>query len=97
MSVEKTGSQPIVLDEVLDIANVKDLHARLLDGLQHSTAITLVGSGVERIDTAALQVLCALLHTAKSQGKTVTWQEPSGTLRSSAKLLGLEQILELAH
>ena len=94
---ESTGSEPrhIPLDEVLDISSVAEFRATLLDVLASRLPIVLDAAVVERVDTAALQVLTAFIQDARGQGLQVRWGSPSQALVHSAGLLGLVEVLGL--
>ena len=83
------------LEAALGIRDAQRLHELLSPALLASQAITIDGARVERIDTAALQVLANFCRTAHEQGLTLTWQEPSPGLQQTAQLLGLESIFEI--
>jgi ABC-type transporter Mla MlaB component len=55
----------------------------------------LDGSRVERVDTAALQLLVLLRRELDGRGGTLAWQGASEALNDAAGLLGLARILEL--
>jgi phospholipid transport system transporter-binding protein len=70
------------------------LMAELLRALDEH-AIVLDGQAVERIDTAALQLLALFRREVATRGGSVRWREPSGALHDAASLLGLTTLLEL--
>ena len=55
----------------------------------------LDGGAVERVDTAALQLLAVFRREAAARGVAVAWLGASAALREGAARLGLEQTLEL--
>lgn len=77
------------LPEVLHVSEVEDLKARLAGTLDGS-AVAIDGSGVERVDGASLQLLCAFARHARERGIELTWQGVSEALSGSAATLGLE-------
>ncbi len=79
--------------EVLDISGVAEFHARCLEALEMQQNVMLNASQVDRVDTAALQVLGALIQDANTRKQTVQWETPSESLCQSAVLLGLSEIL----
>jgi len=79
--------------EVLDIAGVEAFHAHCLEALETQKNIVLNASQVDRVDTAALQVLGAFIQDANIRQQIVQWENPSESLRQSAALLGLSEIL----
>ncbi|MBB6186221.1 STAS domain-containing protein [Rhodanobacter sp. MP7CTX1] len=56
---------------------------------------TLEASGVERVDTAALQLLVAFHRDALARGQQVAWASVSAPLRDAAERLGLTKTLAL--
>jgi len=57
--------------------------------------VQIDGSGVERIDTATLQLLAAFVRDLRTDGRSVEWGECSTVLRRAANSLGLESALGL--
>ncbi len=70
------------------------LMAELLRALDER-AIVLDGQAVQRIDTAALQLLALFRREVNTRGGTVSWRGPSDALHEAANLLGLTTLLEL--
>ena len=88
-STREVETLNVSLAESLDISTVQNLHGKLQAALDSGSPICLHGSAVERVDTAALQVLAALFrYAAERQGK-LEMQSPSEALVHSAKLLGM--------
>jgi phospholipid transport system transporter-binding protein len=56
---------------------------------------TLDASGVERVDTAALQLLVAFHRDAQARGSQVAWAGVSTPLQNAAQQLGLTKTLAL--
>ena len=83
--------------DVLDIASVAAFREQCLEALDTKRKIVLKASELERVDTAALQVMAALFQDAKVQQQTVECQAPSDVLCQSAALLGLTDLLQLKH
>lgn len=59
------------------------------------SAVTLDVRGLERIDTAAVQVLCAFVRQRVAAAHAVKWQGMSEALREAARLLGVQSLLSL--
>jgi ABC-type transporter Mla MlaB component len=76
------------------IADIGPLHRQLRDALDASR-IVLDGGSVDRIDTAALQLLVAFQHEARKRGQQVSWVGMSAPLHDAASQLGLTQVLAL--
>lgn len=76
------------------IADVGGLHQQLRKALE-SSEIVLDGTTVERVDTAALQVLVAFQRDAQKHGCRVSWAGVSAPLHDAATQLGLAQVLAL--
>lgn len=78
---------------VLDISGVAEFYASCLEALETKQGLILSASQVERVDTAALQVLGAFIQDANTRQQVVQWESPSDPLCQSATLLGLSEIL----
>ncbi|HUA81531.1 MAG TPA: STAS domain-containing protein [Dyella sp.] len=76
------------------IADVGDLHKQLRGALE-SPHIVLDGTAVDRVDTAALQLLVAFQHEAQKRTRQVNWVGASVPLHDAATQLGLAQVLAL--
>ncbi|MBD8881943.1 STAS domain-containing protein [Rhodanobacter sp. 7MK24] len=70
------------------------LQAELSEALRGG-AIEFDGSQVERVDTAALQLLVLFRRALDARGGTLSWRSVSTALNDAASLLGLARILEL--
>lgn len=70
------------------------LLADLLGALD-APATQLDGRAVERVDTAALQLLTLFRREAVARGCAVSWLGASATLREAAGTLGLVKALDL--
>lgn len=76
---------------IADLPAVKDaLRAALA-----APGVALDGGAVERVDTAALQLLAVFRREAAARGVAVQWLGASAALRDGADRLGLVQTLEL--
>ncbi|HEC13824.1 MAG TPA: STAS domain-containing protein [Acidiferrobacteraceae bacterium] len=83
------------LSDSLDISHVNDLSSLLKSRLDQPADIALDGSGVGRVDGAALQLLSACAKEAQAKGIDFRWIAASDSLTSGAKLLGLADTLRL--
>ncbi|GMR08598.1 MAG: hypothetical protein BMS9Abin26_1604 [Gammaproteobacteria bacterium] len=88
----------ITCNEVFDISTIGQLHKQLRKALATKAkkkCLTLDGSQVERTDAAAVQLLYAFIREATSRDIEITWHEPSESLLSSIRLMGLESSMSL--
>jgi phospholipid transport system transporter-binding protein len=76
------------------IGEVAGMHRQLSDVLV-AKQIVLDGSAVERVDTAALQLLVVFQREVAKRGNQVNWAGVSAPLHDAASQLGLAQILAL--
>ncbi|MEW9625496.1 STAS domain-containing protein [Rhodanobacter geophilus] len=84
----------VVLPPDCRMAAQAALQAQLVAALPGG-AVVLDGSRVERVDTAALQLLVLLRRALDGRGGTLAWHGASEALNDAAGLLGLATILEL--
>ena len=56
-----------------------------------ASAVVVDASGVESIDTAALQLLVAFTNAIREQSRTIEWKEPSSEFRAMAELADLSR------
>jgi len=80
----------IHLKQQVTLANLNELQVELQQLL--GKRVQLSGSQVQRVDTAALQLLLAFMH---SPDVSVCWIDHSPALRQAAQLLGLSTLLSL--
>lgn len=85
----------VVLPPDCRMAVLATLQAGLLRALHGAVAVELDGRQVERVDTAALQLLVLLRRELDGRGGTLAWRGSSAALNDAAGLLGLAEILEL--
>ncbi len=78
------------------IRTVTAFQAELAERLDESGNVQIDGSGVERIDTATLQLLAAFVRDLRADARSVEWIECSPVLRRAANSLGLDSALGLA-
>ena len=99
MSEQTTASNEyrVLCEEVLDISSASELRDQLLQALVSERPVVLDAEHVERVDTAALQVLSAFVRDAGAHDQAVRWHAPSQSLQRSAALLGLAGVLGLAE
>jgi len=95
--VSMTKPVSVSLPESLKIAQVHALHDEfdsLLDKTE-SDEIVIRAGAVNVTDTAGLQLVVALIKTAKERHMTISWDGVSDGFRDAARTLGLQTVLEL--
>jgi anti-anti-sigma regulatory factor len=78
------------------IRDVTAFQAELAERLDEGGPVQIDGSGVERVDTATLQLLAAFVRDLRAEARAVEWIECSPALRRAAGSLGLESALSLS-
>jgi len=91
---DKGGARVIALPADFRLGSVADVKAELIEAFD-APAAQLDGAGVERVDTAALQLLVAFRREAAARGQSPAWLGVSEVMRDAAGVLGLAQALEL--
>ncbi|MEY2169484.1 MULTISPECIES: STAS domain-containing protein [unclassified Rhodanobacter] len=91
---EQAAGEAVVLPPDCRMATLAALHTELVAALPGG-AVELDGSQVERVDTAALQLLVLLRRALDGRGGALAWRGSSAALNDAAGLLGLAKILEL--
>ncbi|HEU5443357.1 MAG TPA: STAS domain-containing protein [Steroidobacteraceae bacterium] len=86
---------PLTLAAECTVAAGDSLKAELVRRLDESKPVTVDVSALQRIDTAALQLLAAFVRDRRTAGRAVEWQGKATALDSAAALLGLNEMLEL--
>lgn len=86
----------ILLDRQLEVAQATQLHGELHSASTADTSLVLNAGRVERIDTAAIQVLMAFCRTAHTRAVPLRVRAVSDALRSAVTLLGLPAFWENA-
>ena len=92
----RSGTAHVSFDAAVGIAEARALYATLGKLFPKQAAIVLHADRLERIDTAAMQVLACFCQAARQRGLAMTWQSPSAAFREAANLLGLASMLGLA-
>lgn len=85
----------LVFEGRLVAAGVREVHRRLDEVLARAVPIELHAEGLERIDTAGVQLLIAFYRTARQRGLNVQWRSVSPALRASSVTLAVDGLLEL--
>jgi phospholipid transport system transporter-binding protein len=91
--VRPAGETQLIFEPVLDIAGVRYLYSKLDGALTGAKALVLDASRVQRIDTAALQLLAAFCRATRDAGLSLRWHAASAALCDAAALLGLNKTL----
>jgi len=81
--------------EALGIANVGDMYTRVLSGLAEGQSMQFDVSKIERIDTAAMQMIYAFSKEAEKHGHVLLWEHASEAFVRSAKILGLATLMNM--
>jgi len=84
------------IQAVQDISTVTAIQSDL-KALLSNEKIILDGKQVERIDAASLQLIYSFIEEARVKGVAVAWRSPSDVLTHNAKLLGMEEALQLSN
>jgi ABC-type transporter Mla MlaB component len=79
----------ITLGDSLTIAQVGDLYAQLLASLAEEQAVNIDISNIERVDTAALQLLYGYQRDGHAQGLVIIWSNPSKVFCDAVDILGI--------
>jgi phospholipid transport system transporter-binding protein len=91
------NSDVFVCDAVLDIGHIGALREELEKLLADSHSVEMDASAVERVDTAALQLLTVFARAAQRRGIALTWRNTSDVFKRSAVLVGLDRDLGLSQ
>jgi len=89
------NEESIKLDGVVNIAKADALFHEMEDIVRQNHATKIYASEVTRVDTAALQLIASFIVHLNNAGTTVEWKGVSDELVAAAKLLGMEQVLNL--
>lgn len=92
ITVDQTPST-ITLAADLGIEHADALKDDLMVALATDQAVVIDGASVERLHSAAIQVLCAFVRDRQSAGLEVQWGSTSQCLREAAELLGVDRML----
>ncbi|MBL4606461.1 MAG: STAS domain-containing protein [Pseudomonadales bacterium] len=90
-----TNSVQVELKAVVNITTISSLKSQLDDALEKSVDVVLMGENVEKVDTAALQLLAVFNEKLKSDGNSLRWEKPSDEVCNVAGLLGLQSAVSL--
>ncbi|OUR90526.1 hypothetical protein A9Q81_18735 [Gammaproteobacteria bacterium 42_54_T18] len=85
------------LEVLLDISVVEKLHESLNEITQNGDVINLDARNVERMDTAAFQLLYSYQQSMDKKHASVFFVNPSEAFIDNATLLGMHEILNIKH
>jgi anti-anti-sigma regulatory factor len=94
---KKMTIEVIACGETFGIADVNALYPRLLTLLLEERPLVFDCSQIERIDTAALQMLYAFSKASSLYGYEINWNQASDSFINSAHLLGVATAMGIAH
>ena len=85
----------LTLDAVCTLRESISLKASLLEQIELGRDVQIDGAAVERIDTAALQLLVAFARSLREAGRTLTWKGEAPEVLRAARQLALTDLLGL--
>ncbi len=95
--VEEKGNAPylIKLQSSITIRDIAELMEELNNISPDETELVFESDQVEKVDTAALQLLLGFYLFAIEGGKKVIWDKPSEAFCHAVELLGMKDIVNL--
>lgn len=90
---QRAQSDVLKLGANCTVRDCSQLKSELLDLLAHREPVAIDVGGVERIDTAAMQVLCAFVRDRQASGGQVRWIGQAPGFAAAVRLLGLQKAL----
>lgn len=82
------------LGESLTIKNVADFKKQVTEALAQNSEISLESTGLQKIDTAGLQLLYSLQQNLAVSQRSINWIDLNPVINSAARLTGLTEIVE---
>jgi anti-anti-sigma regulatory factor len=89
-----TSTEPVRLNDCT-IRTIPTLHEELVRRLSESGPVSVDRTGVQRPNTALLQLLVAFVRDLHSQSRVILWQGESAAFDRAARVLGLSRSLGL--
>jgi anti-anti-sigma regulatory factor len=87
--VDDDEATVFVLPAMLDLTAAEPMQRALLNRVRNSDPLILVGSEVERVSTAVVQVLLAASTEARARGASFQLRDPSPSLADALTDLGV--------
>lgn len=92
---KRTADSVIKLDANCGIKDAAALMDSLRAMVDVPDDVVIEAGGVERLDTAIVQLLCAFVRQRASLSRKVVWRGSSPALAEAARLLGVQALLAL--
>lgn len=88
-------SEAISLEGDLGIVQIEELYDKMSGVLEKASDIEIDAAALNQVDTAAIQLLYAFVHDARSKGLNICWKSRSEALDAAAEQLGLSEYMGL--
>lgn len=96
VEAEKPTEKPLVsVPATCTFRETAELKSTLLRWVDAADAVQLDVSALQRIDTAAVQVLCAFARDRQSRALAFCWVGEAEALNDASRLLGVSSLLGL--
>ena len=92
-----TNTVEIELAPTVNLNTIGQLKAQLDEVVDKNSDVIIRAAHVEKIDTAALQLITVFNEKIKENGNTLSWLQPSEEVCNVVSLLGLESALCLTE
>ena len=92
-TAQSVTSRRYILSASCTVRESIDLRTALLELCDEPEAVVLDLASIERIDTAAMQVICAFIRDRRKAGRVVELSGEPEAFREAAQLLGLQHAL----
>jgi ABC-type transporter Mla MlaB component len=89
-----SSSDPVRLSDCT-VRTIPDLHQELVRRLNDSGPVSVDRSGIQRPNTALLQLLVAFVRDLRAQSRAIHWLGESVSFDRAARVLGLSGSLGL--
>lgn len=90
----RAGEKHLTFGSVLGVSQARALYETLGQALAGDpAALVLDASRVQRVDTAALQILLAFRHAAHARRRPFRWHAVSAVMQQAVDLLGVNALL----